>query len=209
MSLSTPLRAAALAVLGLSACTGAIAGRDGKPDPGDTDPGGGSGMGNSGNRSGSGGNGSGGSTGGGAPGVEAPGRTALRRLTHLEYNNTVRDLLGLRDDFAGTFADDEDAGGFAANTVSPVSEALADQYHAAADTVASKAVAAGVNKIAPCPATSPPDACAQDFVRSFGRRAFRRPLTPDEVARYKQVYTAGASGADFAGGVGLVITAML
>jgi hypothetical protein len=186
---------AALGV-GFAACTGAIDGQNGSSTPGAPNgPGGPSGPGGVGP--------------GGAPSAEQPGRTALRRLTHLEYNNTVRDLLGLRDDFAGTFADDEEAGGFAANTVSPVSEALADQYHAAADTVATRAVAAGVNKIAPCPATSTPDACAQDFVRSFGRRAFRRPLTPEEVARYKQVYTAGASGADFASGVGLVITAML
>jgi hypothetical protein len=210
MSLSTPLRAAALAVLGLSACTGAIAGRDGKPDPGDTDPGGGSGMGNSGNRSGSGGNGSGGSTGGGAPGVEAPGRTPLRRLTHAEYNNTIRDLLGLRDDFAGTFAGDEDAGGFASNTTSPVSEDQADQYHVAADAIATKAIAAGLTKLAPCaPPAGAADACADQFVRTFGRRAFRRPLTPEEITRYKAVYTAGANGADFASGVQLVITAML
>src|SRR5689334_3068916 len=210
MSLSTPLRAAALAVLGLTACTGAIAGRDGKPDPGDTDPGGGSGMGNTGNRSGNGGTGSGGSTGGGAPGAEAPGRTPLRRLTHAEYNNTIRDLLGLREDFAAAFAGDEDAGGFAANTESPVSEDQADQYHAAADAIATKAVAAGLTKLAPCaPPAGAADACATEFVRTFGRRAFRRPLSTEEIARYKAVYTAGANGADFGSGIQLVITAML
>jgi hypothetical protein len=46
-------------------------------------------------------------------------------------------------------------------------------------------------------------------VRTFGRRAFRRPLTPEEITRYKAVYTAGANGADFGSGLQLVITAML
>jgi len=205
MRLSTCTRVAALAALGLGACTGSIAGRDGKQDPGDTtDPGAGATMG--------GGNhpGSGGTTGGGTPGVEAVGRTPLRRLTHAQYNDTIRDLLGLREDFASAFAGDEDAGGFAANTESPVSEDQADQYHAAADAIATKAIAAGLGKLAPCaPPAGAADSCADQFVRTFGRRAFRRPLTQEEIDRYKLVYTAGAAGADFAGGIQLVITAML
>jgi uncharacterized protein DUF1592/uncharacterized protein DUF1588/uncharacterized protein DUF1595/uncharacterized protein DUF1587/uncharacterized protein DUF1585 len=186
--------AVAAVAAGLSACTGSVgdpaAGGPGGPNPpgtGSPTPG----------------------PGGGAPGAEQPGRTPMRRLTHDEYNNTIRDLLGLTDDFAGAFSGDEDAGGFAANTVSPVTEAQADQYHAAAETIANKAVAAGLNKLAPCAAAAAPDACVQDFVRNFGRRAFRRPLTPDEVARYKQVYTTGATGADFGSGIALVMTAML
>src|SRR6185436_6993365 len=205
MCLSTCMRAAALAALGLTACTGSIAGHDGKHDPGD-DPGSGASGGNR-NNGGGGGNGGGSS---GNPGVEIPGRTPLRRLTHLEYNNTIRDLFGLREDFAAPFAGDEDAGGFASNTESPVSEDQADQYHAAAEIIAGKAVAAGLGKLAPCaPPAGAADACATDFVRTFGRRAFRRPLSPEEITRYKAVYTAGGGATDFAGGIQLVITAML
>jgi hypothetical protein len=194
--------AVAAVAAGLSGCTGSVGdagstpGPGGSPAPGPGSPTNPGGPGNP-------------ATPGGPAAAEHPGRTALRRLTHLEYNNTIRDLLGLKEDFAGAFSGDEDAGGFAANTVSPVSEALADQYHAAAESIAGKAVAAGVNKLAPCPAASSPDTCAQDFVRGFGRRAFRRPLTPEEIARYKQVYTTGAAGADFGSGIGLVVTAML
>ena len=205
MRLSSFTRTAALAALGLGACTGSIAGRDGHQPPG-TDPGSGAVTG-SGNRSGNGN--TGGSSGGNA-GAEIPGRTPLRRLTHLEYNNTIRDLVGLREDFAAGFAGDEDAGGFASNTASPVSEDQADQYHAAADAIATKAVAAGLTKLVPCaPPAGAADACADTFVRGFGRRAFRRPLTPEEITRYKAVFTAGGGPADFAGGIQLVITAML
>jgi len=80
-----------------------------------------------------------------------------------------------------------------------VSEDQADQYHAAADVIATKAIAAGLTKLAPCaPPAGAADACAEQFVRTFGRRAFRRPLSAEEVTRYKAVYTSGASGADFA-----------
>lgn len=196
--------AAALAAVAFSACTGSI------PGGGKSGPDRGAGGSETGGSGGSGGAGGSGGSGGGAPGAETPGRTPMRRLTHAEYNNTIRDLLGLREDFAAGFAGDEDAGGFAANTSSPVSEDQADQYHAAADAIATKAIAAGVNKLAPCaPPAGAADACADQFVRSFGRRAFRRPLTADEVTRYKVVYTAGAAGGDFASGVQLVITAML
>jgi hypothetical protein len=201
--------------LGLGACSGTIGG------PGSSPSGTGNGNGNGGNGSMTPGGQTPGNTGmtpggggsGNPPGMssaggpEVPGRTPLRRLTHAEYNNTIRDLLGLKEDFAAGLAGDEEAGGFAANT-SPVSEAQAEQYHVAADTIATKAVAAGLTKLAPC-ASTPGDACVDQFVRSFGRRAFRRPLTNEEIDRYKTVHQAGATGGDFASGVQLVVTAML
>jgi hypothetical protein len=207
MSRLTCIGGAVVAALGLAACSGTIAdhgGRNGSKDPDPNNTSGGSGGGNVGGSGGSAG------TGGVKTGTDAAGRTPLRRLTHAQYNNTIRDLFGLNEDFAGAFAGDEDAGGFASNTASPVSEDQADQYHAAADTIATKAVAAGLAKLAPCaPPAGTPAACSDQFVRNFGRRAFRRPLTPEEIDRYKQVYTAGATGADFSSGIQLVITAML
>jgi hypothetical protein len=201
-------------LLGLGACSGTIGGTSG------SEPNGNTGNGNNGNgMTAPGGNKPGSNTPPGgngntmppgmssAGGPEVPGRTPLRRLTHAEYNNTIRDLLGLKEDFAAGLAGDEEAGGFAANT-SPVSEAQAEQYHVAADAIATKAIAAGLTKLAPC-ASTPGDACVDQFVKSFGRRAFRRPLTTEEMQRYKGVHTAGATGGDFSSGIQLVVTAML
>jgi hypothetical protein len=55
------------------------------------------------------------------------------------------------------------------------------------------------------------DTNRDSFVHIFGRRAFRRPLTPNEEARYQQVFTRGETlyGAGFANGASLVIRAML
>jgi len=51
----------------------------------------------------------------------------------------------------------------------------------------------------------------EGFVRVFGKRAFRRPLTHDEEVKYQQVFTQGEAlyGAGFANGASLVIRAML
>jgi hypothetical protein len=52
---------------------------------------------------------------------------------------------------------------------------------------------------------------AAGFVRAFGRRAFRRPLTADEEQRYQSIFAWGESlyGPGIANGAGLVIRAML
>src|SRR5436309_1871021 len=90
-----------------------------------------------------------------APNV--PGPAPLRRLTIREYNQTVRDLLGVpmapRD-----FAIDQDAGGFAIG--GPVSTSVdAVRLLEAADTLAAGA-AARLTTLLPCP-TVPADAAGQ------------------------------------------------
>jgi hypothetical protein len=49
------------------------------------------------------------------------------------------------------------------------------------------------------------------FVLATGRRAFRRPLTPEEASRYQAIFAAGERlyGAGFSNGAALVIRAML
>jgi len=56
-----------------------------------------------------------------------------------------------------------------------------------------------------------PGTDAEGFVRTLGRRAFRRPLTPAEVTKYQGIFALGETlyGAGFANGAGLVIRAML
>jgi hypothetical protein len=140
---------------------------------------------------------------------ETPSATPLRRLTRVQYSNTIRDLLGLTGDFGASFVGDDDAGGFESNIISPVSDAQVEQYYRTAEDLAGKAVSAGLDKLAPCPAPRTETTCADDFIRGFGKRAFRRPLTGEEVDRYRQVFQAGRDGGDLASGVTLVLTAML
>lgn len=137
-----------------------------------------------------------------------PGPSPLRRLSHREYRNTVRDLFGWGDVEAAPFAPDPTVHGFDNEaSLLVVSPLLAEQYMAAAEglaEVASGEVVAGVG----CDPGADPT-CARRLIGEFGARAFRRPLTEEEVSTYASVYEQGAAGGDAGAGVELVLTRML
>jgi hypothetical protein len=136
------------------------------------------------------------------------GPTPLHRLTRLEYDNSIRDLIGEDLKLARTFTEDERAGTFTANSFTPITEMQFTQYATGAAAAADRAVAL-LPKLLPCDPAPDPAACATQFIKQFGRRAFRRPLDDAEVARYQKVFEVGRTGVDFANGVHLVVEAML
>jgi hypothetical protein len=139
------------------------------------------------------------------------GFSPLRRLTRVEYDNSIRDLLGVDLGLAKDFSDDERAGAFPSNFFSPISESQYGQYASAAAAAAAKAVER-LPQLVPCAAGLQPGneaSCATQFIRQFGRRAYRRPLDDGEVSRYEALYRTGRADRDFGGGIELVVTAML
>jgi hypothetical protein len=155
----------------------------------------------------------GGSDDGAALGCEGAvdvGPTPLRRLTRREYANAVADLLGVQADVA-SLDPDEKLAAFDSNLAAPVSPGIVRQYRALAEDVASAAVV-DLAALVPCdPAGVAADpiaasACTEAFVGSFGRRAFRRPLTAAEIASYAGL---AEGGTDFTDGIGLAIAGML
>jgi hypothetical protein len=116
----------------------------------------------------------------------APGHRLLRRLTHAEYQNSVRDLTGVWLDVSSSLAADTVVHGFDNNAgallVSPL---LADQYRTLAEAVGERLQVA---QVAPCGREDRPEDCAAAFIARFGQRAFRRPLTDDEQARYRALF---------------------
>jgi hypothetical protein len=217
----TPFRVTALALALAAGCSGNI--------PGGTDPGGGNDPGDKGGPSGGstgmmGGGGSRGNMGGSSGGMagsgggmttpppmmfDAPaGHTPLRRLTRTQYNNSVRDLLGVAGDPAGNFGVDEEDSGFASNDHAPLTDLQLEKYQQAADAIADNAVANLANVIKCAPGAMEAD-CAEQFITSFGKRALRRPLTAGEVTKYKALFATGRAGADLASGISLVISAIL
>jgi hypothetical protein len=201
-------------VVGASACSGSIGGSAGNGGPGNN-PGGGPGNpgGGPGNNPGGGpGNNPGGGPGPGNEPPPGPGElahTPMRRLTRAQYNNTIRDLLGVTGDTAGAFALDENDGGFASNATAPVKELQLDKYREAAEDLANKATA-DMARLVPCaPPAKPEAACVDEFLRDFGKRAYRRPLEADELTRYKALFNVGKDGTDFATAIRLVVSTML
>jgi hypothetical protein len=135
---------------------------------------------------------------GGTPTPSEPGPSApatgvvpagLRRLTGAQLRSTLRDLFGPsvtlpmeldRDDPDALFGP---VGGYRVATSAAGVLKYDDAAYAVAHQVFAdpKLVAATVG----CDPKQPP--CAGTFVRSFGRRAWRRPLLDEEVARYIKV----------------------
>jgi len=74
-------------------------------------------------------------------------------------------------------------------------------------TLASRALAESYDKVVPC--TTQDDACAQNFIATFGARAFRRPLSGDERTRYLHFFDPALTGGDFKAGLATAIQAML
>lgn len=146
-----------------------------------------------------------------AQGLCKPGPSPMRRLTKREYNNTVRDLLGDTTAPANAFPPEDDWQGFthiaAMQSISPV---LAEQYLLAAEGVSTRAVK-DLRRLLPCdPAATGEDACARQFLRDFGPRAFRRPLTSDEAAWLQGVYDdTRRGGGDLRAGLAAVIQVAL
>jgi hypothetical protein len=113
----------------------------------------------------------------------------LRRLTVEQYANTVRTLLGVSTDGAPSIEPVPSVQGFPAIGASSVavSGAGVAKFEEAARYFAHAALGATGprEKLSPCTPSGPTDLpCFTSFVTEFGRRAFRRPLTSDEVASY-------------------------
>jgi hypothetical protein len=215
-----------LALAALPACAGSVT-AEGEVPPGPTmrpaDPKGTGGT--AGGAAGSGGSGGGGTTGSpGAlprptsptcaarPGVVA-GPAPLARLSNAEYRNTLRDLfpkvtLPLADlDLPAEVA----TLGFTntAEAQSPSAEVVEAAQESA--QIVAKAAVADLTKILPCRPAGAADepACGRQFLASFGKQAFRRPLTEDEIAKYGRFFTDAHGKWGFATAIRLVVEAFL
>lgn len=129
----------------------------------------------------------------------------LRRLTHSQYNHTVRDLLGDQTSPANQFPPEDFMNGFRnqsrGQSLSPL---LVEAYSDAAEKLARSAFRGGdTHGLIPC---KPSVGCRATFVREFGRKAFRRPLEAEEQQRYEALM---AREPDFLKGAQMVVEAML
>ena len=147
-------------------------------------------------------------------GVQLAPTPGLVRLSHVQYDNVLRDLLGVSGKSAG-FIDDPSFGGYDNNAAGlQVSDRLARDYRRAAEEVAEEVVSDEtlLGAIVPCELETD-DACVSTYIGALGRRAYRRPLTAGELAAYVDLhgsafglYETGTPGEQ---GVRLVIEAML
>ena len=148
-----------------------------------------------------------------APDV-VPAAPTLRRLTETQYANTVRALLGDDVVLPASLEPDAEEGGLlslGAATAS-VSSLGVERYEDAALLLAGQVAdePARLATVVPCTPTAADDiVCAETFVRTFGLRAWRRPLTDAEVTRLVAVVTlTGGEAGSFNEGVRYGLAAM-
>lgn len=135
-----------------------------------------------------------------------PGASPIRRMTRVEYNNTVRDLLGDDSSPAEAFALDEEALGFNNNAASlSTSSVLAEKYMIAAESVAQRATASMDSLVSCDPGAIGEEACALEFIADFGKRAFRRPLSETETGIFQEQFANGLQAGGFVDGIQRVI----
>jgi hypothetical protein len=200
-----------LMVAGLAACTGAISGQATTGSGGSTGTGTGgngngpgSGSGGSGNGSGSGGDTSGATDGGTSAAVGqsnviacvngiAP-TTQIPRMTDAQYDNVINDLLGVT--------------ALTSNSNLPPSSMLSPDSAGSLDAIgwngyltAAQAIAAQVMgnttskaKFMSCDPTTNTTTCLTTTVQTFGRKAFRRPLTTTEVTSFMRLNSLTPAG---------------
>ena len=136
--------------------------------------------------------------------MPAPGRAPLRRLSNAEYRNTVRDLLGdspatesLVATATHSFPSETESLGFRNNAdYLGVSTLSAQAYVDAAEQFL-EPIAANSAFLSCAPTAGAEMDCARTFIDSFGRRAFRRPLTADESTQYAAIFQKSLTAYDF------------
>jgi hypothetical protein len=145
--------------------------------------------------------------------VRDPGHVVLHRLSRVEYNNTIRDLLDVDTHPADQFpADGAGGGGFDNNAdtlfIPPLLlEKLVEAANAVLDAAKPERL------ITAKPADDKPKSrrdAAKAIVTGFAKRAYRRPATPVEIERLLKVFDyCEKKKVDFDDGVRHMLKAVL
>ncbi len=148
-------------------------------------------------------------------GQQDPGRVTIRRLNRAEYDNTIRDLVGVAIRPAEDFPSDDVGYGFDnIGDVLSMPPILTEKYLAAAEKVveaAWKSDDARKRILISTPANKSENReCARKILRAFASRAWRRPAADDEVKRLLRfVDMADKNGEPFETGVQYALEAVL
>jgi hypothetical protein len=140
--------------------------------------------------------------------------SGIRRLSRVELDTTINDLIADNAQAAQQYIAPDPSNPFDNDYTQQIaSQALIEALEQIATEAAAR-VTADPQKLAamvPCQATGPSDsACLTQFVKAFGRRAWRRALTDAEVSSFVTALQPFAvEGNDFNIAVKLVVQAML
>lgn len=136
------------------------------------------------------------------------GPAPLRRLTRHEYMNTARDLLGPVTVDAERFPE-EGGSGFDNNVDLAVATRIhAQKYMSTAESLAAQAVS-DLPRLLGCLPTRAETACLKGFIKRFGLRAWRRPLSAQEENSLWAFFAEQRETRSLTDAVALLVTALL
>jgi hypothetical protein len=140
-----------------------------------------------------------------------PGRVLIHRLSRLEYNNTVRDLLGVTNNPADRFPSDGGGGGGFDNNADTlfVPPILLEKYLEVAGEILKAAPTNYIFVTKPRLLVSKRTAARQN-IQAFATRAFRRPVEKAEVESLMNLFDqASRRGESYEAAVRFALKAVL
>jgi hypothetical protein len=144
-------------------------------------------------------------------GKRDPGRVTIRRLNRAEYNNTIRDLVGIKFQPANDFPQDDVGYGFDnIGDVLSLPPLLMEKYVAAAEQIVEKAFASPEARKRIFILSTQNEESARQILRKFAERAYRRPINEQELRRLLRFVDMAEKNRDsFETGIGLAMQAVL
>lgn len=136
-------------------------------------------------------------SGGSDPSVCIPGvpvTSQFPRLTGRQYDNVIEDLLGVTTIASGSFVGQKPSAMLNPDFEGSMNRYAWDAYLLTAETIASDVMAdpgLRANFIACDPAAA---GCMTETIRNFGRKAFRRPMTDGDIARFEALAVTEIQG---------------
>lgn len=121
----------------------------------------------------------------------APASSAIKRLTREQYGRTIHELFGLGIKIPADLEVDTKIHGFSTvgSSELTIGPRAAEQYEAAAYNLAKQVFSDPARRSAfvGCEPKDAADPCIKTFLTTFGRRAWRRPLSEGELTRWTGV----------------------
>lgn len=147
------------------------------------------------------------------PNEMTPGPSPLVRLSSVEYKNTLKDLFpkvavsGVDLTLPGEVQSD----GFLNTAEAQAPSAAVIEAFAGNAAAVAKVAASDLTKLLPCTAANATEeaSCGTKFIETFGKQAFRRPLTSGEKTRFGAFFKDAHGKWGFAVAVRMVTEAFL